>query len=226
MTGTSLRRVFKDVLWWGVPVGMVLLFTVGFYPMIIFSLVAGTVAGILRIPRKRSNRSLLSSLFMVAALLGSVAISPRTAQAEELNLTVEVAVCIDQEGETRGGETGSGQDCTTWEEIKMGFKCATCSGLAMVCPYLVSIAVSTPTPHTIGLALADCAAGAWACMECAEDLRACGYEQRAKEALVKLARIKSSICLIRELYETICRHIEDETGQPICPEWPWWLGCG
>ena len=36
-----LGKVFKNLLWWGVPVAMVLLYTAGFFPMLAFSLAAG-----------------------------------------------------------------------------------------------------------------------------------------------------------------------------------------
>jgi hypothetical protein len=36
-----LWRIAKDLLWWGVPVALVLMFTVGFLPAIVFCLVVG-----------------------------------------------------------------------------------------------------------------------------------------------------------------------------------------
>lgn len=218
-----LGRIFKDVLWWGVPVAMVLLFTVGFYPMIAFCLMAGTGRAVLR---HRSDRSLLQPSDKVRSLpptmvallvVGSVAITPRAVEAEEM-YTVEVSVCVDQ-------RTGGEDDCSTWETIKMGLKCATCAGGVLACPSLVAAAIATPNPGTIGLALGTCAAGAWACMECAEDLFDCGYVRMAKEALVAYATIQSSTCPLRHIYEAVCNYIDEETGQQVCPQWPWWLGC-
>ena len=165
-----LWRIAKDVLWWGVPVAMVLLFTVGFYPMIAFSLAVGIGRAVLR---HRSDRELLPPAMVALLAVGSVAFSPRATEAEEM-LTVEISVCVDQ-------RLGSGQDCSTRETIKMGLKCATCAGGAMACPSLVKAAIRAPTPQTIGLALGTCAAGAWACMECAEDLIrvwVCGQGER------------------------------------------------
>lgn len=37
-----LWGIAKDLLWWGVPVALVLMFTVGFLPSIVFCLVVGT----------------------------------------------------------------------------------------------------------------------------------------------------------------------------------------
>lgn len=42
-----LGKVFKDLLWWGVPVAMVILYTVGFFPMLAFSLAVGIGSAIL-----------------------------------------------------------------------------------------------------------------------------------------------------------------------------------
>ena len=218
-----LGRIFKDVLWWGVPVAMVLLFTVGFFPMIAFSLMVGIGRAVLRYRNDRAllrptDRSSLPPTMVALLVVGSMAISPRAAEAEEV-FKVEVAVCVDQR--TSGGD----DDCSTWETIKMGLKCATCAGGALACPSLVATAVANPTPAHIGIALGTCAAGAWACMECAEDLLECGYAHLAAEAIVMLTTIKTSTCPIREIYEAVCQFIDDATGEQVCPDWPWWLGC-
>lgn len=129
MTST-LGKVFKKLLWWGVPVAMVLLYTVGFYPMLVFSLTVGIGSAIFG---DWMLEDVSPSAPMVALLIaGAVAISPRAAEAEVV-YSMEVSVCVDQREGT--------EDCSTWETIKMNIKCVTCTGGALACGPLVKAAI-------------------------------------------------------------------------------------
>ena len=79
-----LGKVFKDLLWWGVPVAMVILYTVGFFPMLAFSLAVGIGSAILG---DWSDKDVSPPAMVALLVAGSVAISPFGLAAQESEAT-------------------------------------------------------------------------------------------------------------------------------------------